>query len=123
MDDSLVQALDPIKKSWQKADCFPPCQFASPSVFCRAFDELLLCKNMDIGSMCKVPRTFLSLGGVRRCHTVRMAAAIGHLDADDVAAWLHLRQQARHVSMTECHQPQRVREVARRRPQKGTLAL
>ena len=89
MDDDLLQALEPIKASWQKAECFPPYEFASPSVFRRAFDELFLCREMTIGIMCKVPRTFLSLTGVLRCNTVRMEYLIGQLAVTDVAAWLH----------------------------------
>ncbi|KAH7673093.1 hypothetical protein AAVH_42428, partial [Aphelenchoides avenae] len=67
MDENLLQALGPIKTSWRQAECFPPCQFSSAEVFRRAFDELFLCTKIAIGIMCKVPRTFLSLKGVRRC--------------------------------------------------------
>lgn len=94
MDDAFINALLPIKASWANALLDLDCRYSSGAVIERAFNELFLCRGMEI----KFPDTgrfelslpFFSLTAVHDCNKLEIYGEAQYpVEATELCEWLH----------------------------------
>lgn len=96
VDEDLLNAVLPFKALWEKKRVEIHGRFSSPAVCERALDELLFCEEIVLevlNMQLAFTRPFTSFGGVQRARCLYMAHTSCHMEAVDVAAWLHRNTQ------------------------------
>lgn len=90
LQQSTFDVLLPHKDDWRDGDISTPWHFASPSLFERAFRELLFCKSMEviIGVEVVQSQPFLSLPAVRECTSLIISETPSRLAVAEVLEWL-----------------------------------
>lgn len=98
VDDELINALLPIKSSWANAVLDLDCRYASAAVLERAFNELFLCRGMELKfrdtGRFELSQPFFSLTAVRDCTKLEIYGKAQYpVEATALCEWLHTEKK------------------------------
>lgn len=90
-DETIFEAILPFKDAWRDGYIDTPLDFASQSLFERAFSELFFCKRMsvDVSFDGQLSQPCLSFPAVRECVSLEIDGYPSPLTAAEIIEWLN----------------------------------